>query len=166
MAHRKEFYTKADKFYLSRRENNTYTAWRDRRQADLQASFGQTHLPTPDYSDLALKRVKKRTFQFFYMVFGILLFYVVGLVLTNRPLDSISFRWFLELLRNAPVVSTGWVTSYEWSSVDWGIFNWFKDFLLSLQKFFTPLEYLVSFIAQLFTYVYYFLGNFYTLLRG
>lgn len=165
---KRDNYTRADNFYRSRRENNTYTAYRDRRKADLQAVFGQSQnkLITPDYSDRVKAYYKKRTFQALYLVFGILLFYVVSLALTNRPLDSISFRWFLELLRNAPIIPTGWVTTYDWSSADWGVFNWFRDFVVVLQKFFTPLEYFVAYVAQLFTYIIYFLGNFFTLLRG
>ncbi len=100
------------------------------------------------YADLALFSIRRA----FFMLFVIM---IINVVLGSET--NVTFTYMLQSLSESPSIDISWITTITEQVItdDWGIFNFFRNFLNSFIKIISFALYFVTGVAQLFVYVAY-----------
>lgn len=92
------------------------------------------------------------------------LFWFCFLGSTNVPTPS--FDYFLQIIRDCPVISTDWIKSISTITVDWGIFNFLRDFINVIINGVQGFLFMLTAVTQIVWYVIWFFGTFALRLSG
>lgn len=110
------------------------------------------------------KRLKKSDLPSGGSIFGlilllIILFNIPAFVAGNGEVSSyFSFERFMNMLASAPTIDMSWITNVlQPITADWGVFQFFADFLNSLLTLFQGICFLAVGIVNLVSYLLYFL---------
>ena len=102
------------------------------------------------------------TFGFFKILFFVLFIFMVFDVIYSND-RVITFSSLLEGLADSPVISSDWVTNFADLTIssDWGIFNFFRDFLNLNVRIISFLLYVVNGLVQVVVYFTYLMRTFF-----
>lgn len=128
-----------------KKANNTYTkddAIRNKQLSYKQTSYFGSH-----------------GLNFFSLILVILIGVSLIRILKSGSGDVVTFGSLLDLLRDAPQISSDVLTFVEQIEIisDWGIFNFLRDFINDLVDLWSVLIWLGSSIVDLIIYIFYFL---------
>lgn len=72
-----------------------------------------------------------------------------------------SFDYFMQILRSCPTIQTDWINTFiQPITVDWGVFNFFRNFINTLITSFQGLLFMLVAVTNILWYVIWFFGNF------
>lgn len=80
---------------------------------------------------------------------------------TNRSSLVFSFDSFLNKLSDAPILVFNDSVPRILVDEDWGVFNWFKNFVNTLWSFVYAGIQIMAFITTIITFVFWFVGSFF-----
>lgn len=97
--------------------------------------------------------------NFFSLILVILIGVSLIRILKGGSGDIVTFGSLLDLLRDAPQISSEVLTFVEQIEIigDWGVFNFLRDFINDLVDLWSVLIWLGSSIVDLIIYIFYFL---------
>lgn len=140
------------------------TALNDTFLTNRVSSFGRTYsttrsLKTGLYTNQITIDLNKSYSSFFKLIF-MALFLVMFTQVVASSGQGLSFRYFLEVLTEAPQIPLGWIYTVKsalYVSGDWGIFDFFRTLFNSFASMFVGLLYFMTGVAQVFSYAVYFI---------
>lgn len=109
-------------------------------------------------------RLKNSNFSSASSIFGlvllvIIMFNIPSFVAGNSSFSTyFSFERFMNMLASAPTISMAWITDVlQPISADWGVFQFFADFINSLITLLQGVSFILVGIVNLVSYLLYFL---------